>query len=575
MNEIKKSFDILGVYKYRLPFMLFLFMSVSLIDVMGIGLIGPFVALLGHSGEITDDYPFFFNWFGFRDNNTIVLFVGLSLAFLFSIKGIIAFYVQRKILSLGYEIRTNIIDKLIKSYQSTSYEEIAVKDVSRMIVNAKTHVGLFTDSVFVPALRMTIELIVALGIFLLMAYTSFILVLLVSLLLSLVLLVYFKFIKARLYYHGQIMSDKEASVINEIGYVIGAFREIRLLGVEKFFRNEIKKDVIKFGEAGVITRSLHLISRYVIEASLVIFIVSIVIYMIYQSQPIEQIFSILSIFAVGALRLVPSFNAIGLGFANIRTATYALDSLHEELSLIDIEHKHAIDKEIIPIESFAKLELRDVSYHYKTQEVTPVLKNISLEIEKGDLVAISGKSGSGKSTLMDIMIGMLIPSKGQLIVNGMSINVANISDMRAWQNKCAFIPQSVFLINDSIKQNIALGVEEGLIDNKKLETAIEGANLTEVLDKNDMKLESNVGEGGIKLSGGQRQRVALARALYSGREVIFMDEATSALDKETEDLIMNHIESLRGRVTIILITHSPSALKNCNKVFKLQSGVLI
>ena len=159
-----------------------------------------------------------------------------------------------------------------------------------MIVNAKTHVGLFTDSVFVPALRMTIELIVALGIFLLMAYTSFILVLLVSLLLSLVLLVYFKFIKARLYHHGQIMSDKEASVINEIGYVIGAFREIRLLGVEKFFRNEIKKDVIKFGEAGVITRSLHLISRYVIEASLVIFIVSIVIYMIYQSQPIEQIF---------------------------------------------------------------------------------------------------------------------------------------------------------------------------------------------------------------------------------------------------------------------------------------------
>ena len=142
-------------------------------------------------------------------------------------------------------------------------------------------------------------------------------------LLSLVLLVYFKFIKARLYHHGQIMSDKEASVINEIGYVIGAFREIRLLGVEKFFRNEIKKDVIKFGEAGVITRSLHLISRYVIEASLVIFIVSIVIYMIYQSQPIEQIFSILSIFAVGALRLVPSFNAIGLGFANIRTATYA------------------------------------------------------------------------------------------------------------------------------------------------------------------------------------------------------------------------------------------------------------
>ena len=575
MNGINKSLYILGKFKYRLPFMLFLFLIVSLIDVMGIGLIGPFVALLGHQGNIIDDYPIFLNLFGFSENKIIIVFVGITLSLLFSIKGFVAFYVQKKILSLGYEIRTNIIDKLIQSYQKTSYEDIAIKDVSEMIVNAKTHVGLFTDSVFVPALKMTIELIVALGIFLLMAYTSFLLVLLVALLLSLVLLIYFKYIKTRLYHHGQIMSQKEASIINEIGYVIGAFREIRLLGVENFFRNEIKKDVIKFGEAGVITRSLHLISRYLIEASLVIFIVSIVIYMIYQSHPIEQIFAILSIFAVGALRLVPSFNAIGLGFANIRTATYALDSLYKELTQINNTGDILTEQKIQSLDTFKSLELKDVSYSYKVKQSSRVLKNINLKIDNGDLVAISGKSGSGKSTLMDIMTGMLQPSDGHLIVNGNEVNADSGIDIKSWQSRCAFIPQSVFLINSSIKKNIALGVDEKDIKKEKLDLAIQAANLLEVMEKNVMTIDSNVGEGGVKLSGGQRQRVALARALYAGREIIFMDEATSALDKETENEIMTHIDSLRGRVTVILITHSQSALKNCNVVFNLVDGHLI
>lgn len=175
---------------------------------------------------------------------------------------------------------------------------------------------------------------------------------------------------------------------------------------------------------------------------------------------------------------------------------------------------------------------------------------------------------------MDIMTGMLQPSDGHLIVNGNEVNADAGIDIKSWQSRCAFIPQSVFLINSSIKKNIALGVDEKDIEKEKLDLAIQAANLLEVMEKNDMDIDSNVGEGGVKLSGGQRQRVALARALYAGREIIFMDEATSALDKETENEIMTHIDSLRGRVTIILITHSQSALKNCNVVFNLVDGNL-
>ena len=575
MDEIKKSLFVLGRFKYRLPLMLFLFLTVSIIDVMGIGLIGPFVALLGHQGNIVEDYPLFLSFFGFSDNKTIITFIGVSLATVFCLKGVVAFFVQKRILSLGYEIRTDIIDKLVKSYQKTSYEDIAIKDVSSVVVNANTHVGLFVDSVFVPALRMSIELIVVLGIFLLMAYTSLSLVLIVSVLLSFVILVYYKFIKTKLYYYGQIMSTKEVAIIDEIKHIIGAFREIRLLGVEDFFRNEIRNDVIKFGEAGVITKTLHLISRYVIEATLVIFIVTIVMFMIYQSQPIDYIFSVLSVFAVGSLRLVPSFNAIGLGFANIRTATYALHSLHDELTNINNTEDVNVEKKDYPPEEFHHLELKNLSYAYKIKKKSIILENINLRIKSGDFVAISGKSGSGKSTLMDIMAGMLKPSEGTFTVNNIEVNEAVDLSMKLWQQKCAYIPQSVFLTNNSIKNNIALGINEDDINYERLRVAVTGANLEQVMEKNKMNLDSNVGEGGIKLSGGQRQRVALARALYAEREVIFMDEATSALDKETEDEVMTHIESLRGHVTIILITHSQSALKNCNQVFNLVDGRLI
>jgi ABC-type bacteriocin/lantibiotic exporter with double-glycine peptidase domain len=569
---IQKTLFILGRFRGRLPFMLLLFLAVSMIDILGIGLIGPFVGLLAYSGNIVDEYPFIESFLGSVDNKTIVTYIGIVLAFTFCVKGLVAFFVQKKILSLGYEIRTSIVDKLVKSYQDTDYEDIAEKDVSEMVINTNTHVGLFIDSVFVPALRLIIEIIVVFGIFLLMAYTSLLLVGVISIFLSLVIGLYFGFVKKRLFHYGQVMSDREGFVINEIKHLIGAFREIRLLGVENFFRKEVTNHVVEFGKAGIITRTLHLISRYLVEASVVVFVVGIVIYLLNQSTSVESIFSLLSVFAVGALRLIPSFSAIGVGMANIRTGTYALNSLYDELTAISDTEESVRSSKIGRLIDFDILELKDVSFSYKSQKSHKVLESVNLSIKNGDFVAISGKSGSGKSTLMDILTGMLEPTSGRLYLNNVEVAMASDIDMYWWQSKCAYIPQSVFLLNSSIKKNIALGLTDSEIDYERLELAIKGANLASVLAQNDMSIESQVGEGGVRLSGGQRQRIALARALYAGREVIFMDEATSALDKGTEDEVMTYIESLRGKVTIILITHSQSALKTCNQGFHVLDG---
>ena len=421
MNELKKTIYILGNFKNRLPFLGLLFFIVSLIEVIGIGLIGPFVALLGYQENIINNYPFFYEFFGLTDNKSIISFVGAMLVLIFCSKGFVAYFVQRKILSLGYEIRTSIVEKLISSYQKKEYEDIASKEVSSVLVNTNTHVGLFIDSIFIPSLRMSIEVILIIGIFLLMAFTNFLLVFTVASLLTLVILLYYKFIRTKLFHYGKIMSQKESSVISEIKQIIGAFREIRILGVEDFFRKEIKQNVNQYGEAGVITRSLYVISRYVVEASVVIFIVALVILMINQKQPTEYIFSVLSIFAVGALRLVPSFNTIGIGIANIRTAKYALNSLYDELKQIKEESLFVQEKSDLVSKNFQCLDLIDINYSYSGEKDLKVLTDINLKINKGDFVAISGKSGSGKSTLMDIMTCMLKPSEGKLLINGEEI----------------------------------------------------------------------------------------------------------------------------------------------------------
>ncbi len=552
--------------------MLLLFLVVSMLDVLGIGMIGPFIALIGHEGNIVDNYPIFLSILGVVDNRTVIASIGVLLVTIFCLKSIMAFFVQKKILSLGYEIRASLIDNLVKSYQSMGYEDVVTKDTSAMIVSTNTHVGLFIDSVFVPALRMAIEFLVIIGIIILMSFTSLLTVIALSTMLSLVLIVYFKYIKVRLYQYGKVMSDKEIAVISEIKHVIGAFREIRLLGVETFFRDEIKANVIQFGEAGVITRSLHLISRYLVETSMVIFIVIFVIYMLNQSESTTQIFSTLSVFAVAAVRLVPSISQIGLSVANIKTGMHALNSVHKELTSVKGVKEHVKRKNDEFSTVFNSLELKNISYSYDHTGDCMILNNVNLLINSGEFIGIFGKSGSGKSTLMDIMIGMLTPDQGDLIVNGIK---CNDSYLEQWQSKCAYIPQDVFLINASIKNNIALGVNESEIDYGKLHLAIKAAQLEEVVMQDKMGLDSCVGEEGARLSGGQKQRVALARALYAGREVIFLDEATSALDKTTEDKIISNILSLNNQMTIILITHNESALQDCNKVFHVSNGSVV
>ena len=579
MGLLKKSLDILGEYRARLPTMFFLLLSVSMLDIIGIGLIAPFISLVLHQGPIYDEYEIILHLFGNIDNFTIVLYFGIVLIIIFAIKGFLSFFVQRRILSLGYEIRESLIDRLIFSFQNMKYEDIVSKKLSTTVVNINTHVGLFVDAIFVPILRMIIEFIVIVGLIALMAFTNLLLVVGISIILVTIIAVYFKFVKNYMYKYGRVMSEKEVDIIDGIRHTVGAFREIRLLGVEDYFRNDIREDVEKFGEAGVITRSLPLMVRYLIEVSVVFFIVIIIIYMLITSENNASIFTSLSIFAIGAIRLVPSVSQIGSGLANIKSGMYALHALHDALSITINENKddkinENKDDKIDPNKSFETLDLLSVDYTYPNTNI-PTLKGINFTVNKGELVGVTGKSGSGKTTLIDVILGMLFPTSGDLLVNGKSTKF-NDDLLPWWHTKVAYIPQDIFLINGSIKENIALGVKESDIDYEKLKFAINMSSLNEVmLNNGSTGLDTKVGESGGLLSGGQRQRVAIARAIYSGRELIFMDEPTSALDEVTESEIISYINSIKGNITIILVTHRLKVLDNFDKVYNISDGQIL
>ena len=278
---------------------------------------------------------------------------------------------------------------------------------------------------------------------------------------------------------------------------------------------------------------------------------------------------IISVFAVAAFRLLPSFNRITEYIGNIMYEKSAINSVYADLKEVDELNamKKEADGEQRAITFDRAIDIQNLSFAYPGTDKY-VLKNLNLCIEKKSSVAFIGQSGAGKTTLADIIMGLLEPSEGNVYVDGNSI----YDNLRGWHKVIGYIPQTIYLMDDTIRNNIAFGLEKDEIDEKKLEHAVEQAQLTELIAGLEEGLDTQIGEMGIRLSGGQRQRIGIARALYHNPEILVLDEATSALDNETEKAVMDAIEALHGKMTLIIIAHRLSTIKNCDYVYEIGNG---
>ena len=309
------------------------------------------------------------------------------------------------------------------------------------------------------------------------------------------------------------------------------------------------------------------IPRLWLELLAVLSLVLLIFSMMAQGYNLKGIIPILGLFAAAAFRLMPSVNRILSSILTLRSGLPVINTIYNELEH-EREYNYQQYNGVMPSESFQKIiEFDEVNYIYPEAHA-PALRNLSLIIGKGETIGIIGTSGAGKTTLVDVLLGLLTPHIGQVKVDGVDIQ----KNLRNWQRQIGYVPQTIYISDDTLRNNIAFGLSEKQIDEHAVESAVRSAQLTDFIRTLPDGLNTVVGERGVRLSGGQRQRIGIARALYHNPAVLVMDEATSALDSATEKEVMLAVSALRGDKTIIIVAHRTTTVAICGKIYKLENG---
>ena len=311
--------------------------------------------------------------------------------------------------------------------------------------------------------------------------------------------------------------------------------------------------------------------RYLLEAVLVIFVVLLVLLTLNSGTSTEALLGTLGLFGVASIRLMPMFSQLAATLTTLRFQRDAVFRLNADLQQVQVlSQKYEATSRGNSAAPFVSLELQQIHYRYPNTK-QPALQSLSLEIKAGESIGLVGPSGSGKTTLVDVLLGLLEPQFGKMEFNGRPL----LENLEEWRSQVAYLPQQVFLIDNSLRCNVALGEEESEIDDARLREALRQARLTELVEQLPQGVNTILGERGVRLSGGQRQRVALARAFYHGRSVLVMDEATSALDNETEKEIVTEIQRLKGQKTMIVIAHRLTTVQHCDRIYRLEQGRIV
>jgi ATP-binding cassette, subfamily B, bacterial PglK len=391
--------------------------------------------------------------------------------------------------------------------------------------------------------------------------------------------VYARIVRPRTRSAGEQVALANERIIRGVSQIVGGIKDIRILGVQGYFRKYIDAAVDANTLAQTRFNSFLVLPRYLMETVVVIFILALTIATLAHGEAPADLVAMLAMFAAAGLRALPALSQVSSSVASMHYSSFALDSLYADLKLL--ERTRALDARppAVPASvpaaparaTFGEIRLRDVTFTYPHAR-SPALVDLNLVIRQGSSVGLIGESGAGKTTLVDVLLGLHRVDSGQVLMDGVDLDEAG---WERWTSQVAYIPQTAFLSDDTLRRNIALGVEDHLIDAQRLLQAVRLAQLSNCVARLPEELDTMLGERGARLSGGERQRIAVARAFYHNRDVLVFDEATSALDTDTEQEIVRAIETLKGLKTVIVIAHRLSTVRSCEVVHRLHAGRLI
>lgn len=569
-DYFRKIFYILDSDRKKLPRLLLFFLLVSMLDLAGLILIAPYISLALDPQALQGSSLFgqFVLFFGLpTEQKPLLIILGTTLLFIFLFKGISGVWIHYKIIVFSRDQQVRLRSHLMKTYQSLPYTRYLNRNSSEYIFSIQVLTGNF-GGVLMAILKMLSDLIIASVILILLAFTHGLALLFLIVFLSLIVLSYYLLTRKKLIRFGKNSNDAATQLVKGIHEGIEGFKEIRILGRENFFYKKVVDAATKESIFAAKSEMISSIPRYLLEVFIVSFIVILVVGSILLNHDIVVILPMIAMFGVAALRLLPIASALSGSLVRLRYSDDAMSKLYNDLIEFDANpEKLSYDNNVKS--TFSNLKINKISFNYPNQKIN-ALNDISMTISAGDSIGFMGASGAGKTTLVDVLLGLLEPQQGEIFYND-----KKLKDIKTWQSQVAYLPQQVFLIDDSLRNNIALGVNDKDIDDRKIKESIRQASLNDIVEKLPQGIDTFIGERGIRLSGGQRQRIAIARAFYFDKSVFIMDESTSALDNETEEEIVQEIKLLKGKKTLIVIAHRHSTIKYCDIIYKLENGRII
>ncbi len=548
----------------------------AFLDMIGVASIMPFMAVLSDPGVIETNsliknLYLALGTYGVETTQHFLIILGFTVFSLLILS--LSFKALTTVLQLRFALncQLGLANLLMKNYLSQTYSWFLNRnsaDLGKTILSESASV---INGGIVPLLNLTTQATTTLALVaLLLVATPKIALITVTILGIVYSLVYFS-VRKKIIYSGKQRFETNLLRFKILSETFGAIKEIKVSGLEEVYIKRFNEPSKIFVQSMILVQLLAQLPRYALEAAAFGGLLLVSIYLLDESGTISKTLPILSLYALAGYRIMPALQQIYAAITQIIHSRPAIDGIYNDLLSSRKKIQNTSENNIKKLEFNNKISLKNINHFYNNSS-RPALKNINLDIPFRSTIGIVGATGSGKTTLVDIILGLLETKDGKLEVDDHEINNFN---RRAWQRLVSYVPQHIYLADDTVAANIAFGSNDTNLNQKAVEQASKIANLHDfIMNELPQKYETKVGERGVRLSGGQRQRIGIARALYNKPKMLVLDEATSSLDNLTEQTVMDAVRELQKKITIILIAHRLTTVKECDNIFLLDKGEL-
>ena len=544
-------------------------------ELLGIASIAPFMALVGDISilETNGIFAQLYKMSGLNNPMDFLFYTGVIVLVMLAFSTVISMFTTWRLSIFGARIGTEIADRLYSYYMQQSWQFHASGSSAQLTKQVSTEAARISSQIVQPLMIMNSKLVLALFISISIVIYDPVIAILGLFIFSLAYFVLYRLVRQKLESNGQQLSEVSTQRFRLMNEGFGGIKDVLLLNRSHDFITRFHDSGKVFARAQGTNIAISQVPRYFIELIAFGAMISLVLVLIkVHSGNLGEVLPILAVYALAAFKLLPALQQIYSSLSQIKGNTAAFEAVKDDLERSFDSQKTSSDTVVsTPIDLKRSIKLSNIEFTYPGKE-RPAVDGVNMSIPVNSVIGLVGSSGSGKSTLIDLLLGLLTPQQGGIYVDDVRITADN---KRAWQDLLGFVPQSIFLSEGSIAENIAFGIPAKDISLKQVNKALKLANLTELVEQLPDGVNTRVGERGVQLSGGQRQRIGIARALYHEAEVLVFDEATSALDGITEKIVMDAIHEFSGQKTIIMIAHRLKTVEKCDLIYFMEHGKII